>query len=214
MRSAARLRLFSARTLGLAALALGTGFLIFLPFAGRFLVAQDPLVRSDVILVLAGTRIERWLEGYELYKEGWAPHLVLSPGPVHPIEPELKRRGVRYPREGDLARDAMVALGVPAEAVTVLPDGVDNTAAEAAALLRAFPTGRMRRLIVVTSPYHTRRAGFAFRRAFRDTPVEIVVRGSRFSEAQPRRWWRRRSDIRDIMTEMPKLAAYLVGVAE
>ena len=130
------------------------------------------------------------------------------------IESELHRRGVKYPREGDLARDAVVALGVPPAAVTVLPDGVDNTAAEAAALQRLFPTGQVQRLIVVTSPYHTRRAGFAFRRAFRDTPTKIIVRGSRYSDAEPSRWWRRRGDIRYVMTELPKLVAYTLGLAE
>ena len=42
---------------------------------------------------------------------------------------QLRARGVDYPREGDLARDAVIALGVPADAVTVLPGAVDNTAA-------------------------------------------------------------------------------------
>jgi len=213
MRRAVRLRPLVARTLGIIVAILIVVFLLFLPFAGRFFNDPDPLDRADVILILAGARVERWLEGFELYKEGWAPRIVISPGPVDRIEYALHARGVRFPRQGDLVRDALLALGVPADAVTVLPDGVDNTAAEAAALQRAFPPG-ITRLIVVTSPYHTRRAGFAFRRAFKHTPVTVIVRGSRYSEAQPSRWWRRREDIRYIMSEMPKFVAYLAGMAE
>jgi uncharacterized SAM-binding protein YcdF (DUF218 family) len=214
MRSLARLRLLACRTLGIAASILGLAFVLFLPFAGRFFDHEDRLERADLILVLAGARVERWLEGYELYKEGWAPKVVISPGPVAPIEVMLQAKGVRYPREGDLARDAMIALGVPADAMTVLPNGVDNTAAEAAAVKRIFPPPQIARIIVVTSPYHTRRAGFAFRREFRDTGVDVVVRGSRYSDAEPARWWRHRADIRYIMTEMPKLLAYLAGMGE
>lgn len=213
MRRAAALRSIAFRAAGLVLSVLALAFLVFLPFAGRFFVREDPLQKSDLILVLAGARVERLLEGVDLYQEGWAPRMVLSPGPVEAIEIELRARGVRYPREGELARDAVLALGVPPNAVTVLPDGVDNTADEAAALLHAFPAS-LHRIIVVTSPYHTRRAGFAFRRAFRGSGVEIVMRASRYSSAEPARWWRHRQDVRFLMTEMPKFAAYLAGLAE
>ena len=105
--------------------ALVVGVLVFLPFAGRFLRQSDELQRADLIMVLGGARVERWLEAVDLYKEGWAPAIVISPGIVSPLEVELQAKGVRYPREGDLARDAVLSLGVPASAVTVLPGGVD-----------------------------------------------------------------------------------------
>jgi uncharacterized SAM-binding protein YcdF (DUF218 family) len=209
---AARIRRLAVRTVTILIVSLAAALVIFLPFAGRFLVAQDALERSDLILVLAGTRTERWLEGFDLYKEGWAPRIVLSPGMVDPIEAELQKRGVTYPREGDLARDAIVSLGVPADVVTVLPNGVDNTAAEAAALHMMFPDAK--RIIVVTSPYHTRRTGFAFRREFKGAGVQVIVRSTRYSRSEPARWWRHRGDVRYIMTELPKYAAYMLGLGE
>jgi uncharacterized SAM-binding protein YcdF (DUF218 family) len=188
--------------------------LLFLPFAGRFLVADDPLEKADLILVFAGARVERWLEAAELYKEGWAPRIVLSPGPVEPIEQQLAARGVVYPREGDLARQALIDYGIPADAVTVLPGGVDNTAHEAAVVARTLSgTGRAR-LIIVTSPYHTRRAGVAFRRALAGAHVAVIVRATRFSKSDPSRWWRRREDVRYVLNELPKLLAYALGVGE
>ncbi len=214
MRSAAGLRPLAIRALWITIGALVLGFIGFLPFAGRFLAHSDPLERADLILVLAGERVERWLEAVDLYKEGWAPRVAISPGPVAPIEAELKVRGIRYPREGELVRDAMIASGVPAEALAVLPNAVDNTAQEAAALVRMLRGTGLERVIVVTSPYHTRRAGFAFRRAFADTGVQVLVRGSRYSHSNPQRWWRRRADIRYIVSELPKLALYLTGLAE
>jgi uncharacterized SAM-binding protein YcdF (DUF218 family) len=214
MRSAARLRPLALRTLQIAVISTAVGLFLFLPFAGRFLHAEDPLQRADLIIVLAGTRVERWLEAVDLYKEGWAPRIAVSPGPVDPVETELHARGVRYPREGELARDAIIASGVPPDVVTLLPNGVDNTAAEAAALFRASAGAPIRRVIVVTSPYHTRRAGFAFRRAFANTSVHVVMRASRYSDADPARWWTRRADVRFIMSELPKFAAYVAGLAD
>lgn len=200
--------------LGTAVVALIVGSLLFLPFAGRFLCQEDPLEPADLILVLAGARIERWLEAVDLYREGWAPAIVVSPGHVDEREDELRARGIPFPREGDLVRDAIVASGVPEAVVTVLPYGVDNTAHEAVALVQRTSSTAIRRIIVVTSPYHTRRTGLAFRRAFSDTGVRVLVRGSRHSESDPPRWWRRRPDVRFVLAELPKLLAYAAGVAE
>jgi uncharacterized SAM-binding protein YcdF (DUF218 family) len=213
MRGAARLRPLACRTLTIAVASALLGVILFLPFAGRFFDDEDPLARADVIMVLAGTRVERWLEAVDLYREGWAPRIVISPGPVARIEEQLRARGVSYPREGDLAREATLALGVPAEAVTVLPNGVDNTAQEAAAL-RRLPGPQPSRVIVITSTYHTRRAKFAFRRAFAGSQVTVLVRASRYGESDPARWWRQRSDIRHILSELPKYLAYVVGLGE
>jgi hypothetical protein len=72
---------------------------------------------------------------------------------------------------------------VPADAVTVMPGGVDNTAAEAAALRRWLPPGS-HRVIVVTSTYHLRRAGYAFRRAVRGHRHRDRDARSRYTEAR------------------------------
>jgi uncharacterized SAM-binding protein YcdF (DUF218 family) len=217
MRSGApfpRWRLAAVRTVKVFVAAAVLAILVFLPFAGRFFSHNEPLQHSDLIVVLAGSRLDRWLEALDLYKEGWAPKIVVSSGPVSPLEGPLRERGLRYPREGDLARDAMVSLGLPEDAVTVMPNGVDNTAAEAAMLRRMLPPGSVRRVIVVTSAYHVRRAGYAFRREFKGTGVEIVMRGSRYTLAKPARWWTQRGDIRYVLTEVPKYLAYLAGLGE
>lgn len=214
MRSAAGVRSFVTRALRILLPAAVLGLLAFLPFAGRFLYAVDPLQRSDLIFVLAGARVERWLEAVDLYKEGWAPIVVLSPGPADPREAALRARGIPYPREGELARTAVIASGIPEEAVSILPDSVDNTAHEAVALRAALQGRPVARVIVVTSPYHTRRTGFAFRRAFRGTGVEVLVRGSRHTDSDPARWWRRRPDIRYVVSELQKFVFYAGGVSE
>jgi uncharacterized SAM-binding protein YcdF (DUF218 family) len=214
MKRAAGLRPLVFRIVRVATSAAVVAAILFLPFAGRFLSRTDPLQHADVIMVLAGARIERWLEAVDLYKEGWAPNILISPGQVSPLEVQLLARGVRYPREGDLAHDAVLALGVPADKVTLPPGGVDNTAAEAALLRTTYPPRSIRRVIVVTSSYHVRRAGYAFRRELGPAGVEVLVRASRYDEATPARWWTRRQDIRFIMSELPKLAAYLAGLGE
>ena len=44
------------------------------------------------------------------------------------------------------------------------------------------------------------------------TAIEVIMRGSRYDRFEPRRWWSRRADIRTVITEVPKLVAYVAGL--
>jgi uncharacterized SAM-binding protein YcdF (DUF218 family) len=214
MSIAARVRLrraFVRVCAAVAVLAL-TGFLCFLPFAGRFLVHQDPLAAADAILVLAGGRVDRWMEGLELYRERQAPLIVLSPGRLDRAEIDLRARGIRWPTEAELARDANLQMGAAADVVRVMPGNLDNTAQEAEAFRQLVRETGWRRVIVVTSRYHTRRTRFAFRREFSGSSVDVIIRASRFDESDPPRWWRHRADIRFVVSELPKVLLYGLGL--
>jgi len=105
----------------------------------------------------------------------------------------------------------MEQLGVPASAILQPPESVDNTGQEAN-MLRAMAQERhWRRVIVVTSKYHTRRAGFAFRRGLEGTGAVPIVRASRYDASDPAQWWRRRADFRFAGSEWVKLLFYRLG---
>ena len=186
--------------------------ILFLPYAGTYLIREDPLQKSDAIVVLSGTRVQRWLEAADLYHDGWAPRVVLSPGHLEDAEAVLRARGVRFPSETDSIRDGLIQLDVPAGAIVVMPGSVDNTVQEGNALASLAARAHWRRIIVVTSKYHTRRARMACIRALRGEGVTIVMRATRYDPSTPRRWWSTRSDIRWVVTEFEKLLAYGVGM--
>lgn len=207
----ARPRRALVRVCAIALVVLILGALCFLPFAGRFLVREDALEKADAIFVLAGT-VDRWLESVELYREGWAPVILLSPGRMEAAAMALRERGIRLPTGVEIARDAMLQLGVPGEGVRIIPGNLDNTAQEAEALRQIVGNTKWQTVIVVTSRYHSRRARFAFRRVFDDAPVRVLVRASRFDDSQPSRWWRRRADVRFVTSELQKLVLYGLGL--
>jgi uncharacterized SAM-binding protein YcdF (DUF218 family) len=66
----------------------------------------------------------------------------------------------------------------------------------------------IRRLIVVTSPYHHRRAVWAARRTL--PGVEIVSRPADPSFWEPRGWWKTRRDRRIVLQEYLKLGYYVL----
>ena len=44
------------------------------------------------------------------------------------------------------------------------------------------------------------------------TGIDVQVRGSRYDEVDPDRWWKRRDDFRYVSWELQKLIAYRLGV--
>lgn len=196
----------------LALAALATAWLFV--YGGRYLQHEDPLQRSDAIFVLAGTRAERLLEGADLYKEGHAPVIVLSPGRPEPGEHLLRQRGIRFPTNVELERDVLLQMRLPPAAILATDGYVDNTAQEANLLRALVKAHGWRRVIIVTSKYHTRRAAFAFRRGLEGTGAQVVMRASRYDASDPARWWRYRADFRFASSEWQKLVAYRLGLAE
>jgi uncharacterized SAM-binding protein YcdF (DUF218 family) len=163
--------------------------------AGAFLIVQDPLERADVIIVLSGGREdERVREGAELYHQGYAPWVLLSGGE--------KLQGLAIP---DLQRAQALRHGIPASAL--LFETASTSTAEQARFLRPMLEGRgVRRAIVVTSSFHTRRTRYLFRRIFRGSPVDIRVHPVQHDFFSPDRWWTRDWDTEQVVLEYIKLA--------
>ena len=182
------------------------------PFLGHLLVAEDPLQPADAIVVLAGSRADRWLEAIDLRAAGHAQAIVLSRGARGDGEGYLESRGIRLPDGAEIARAAMIELGVPAEAVAFLPGTADSTAEEAVLVRRLAESSGWHRVIVVTSKQHTRRARLAFRRELRNTGIEPLVRASRYDGVDPPNWWRTRRGVRETVFEWIKLVVYTVGL--
>lgn len=200
----------TATALGLAAAAL----VCFLPYSGTYLVVQQPLEHADAIVVLAGARAERWLEAVDLFRAGWAPRIVVSRGRSEDAEARLIAMGIRFPQDADLVRDAMLQMHVPPDAIILLPESLDNTAQEAASARRMAAASGWSRIIVVTSKYHSRRASYAFDREFRDAPIGVLMRTTRYDSSAPARWWTSRQDVRYVTSELQKLAAYRLGLGQ
>lgn len=177
---------------------------LFLSWMGRFLIVQDPVASGDAIIVLAGNRIERVFEAGTLYRERRAPRIFLS-RPAGSEDTALARSlGVRMPSYNDLQRMVLEQMGVPGTAIENMGGPIFNTRDEARVLTRIAIERNYRRVIVTTSPYHSRRARIYFRRAARGR-FEVDVRPSRYDRVDPSEWWRRPYDRVDVVLEWMKL---------
>jgi uncharacterized SAM-binding protein YcdF (DUF218 family) len=123
------------------------------------LVAQDPisLYPVDAIVVIGGDhKPERMRQVAKLYREGYAPLVIISAG-------TLVWEGAEHLPEAQVMWRQAIALGVPAEAL-LLEQQSGSTWENAQYTKAMLYERRWRSLILVTSPYHSQRA----RRIFAD----------------------------------------------
>lgn len=114
---------------------------------GAFLVDSQPPQQADLILVLGG---EFWgarvLTGAELARLRYAP-IVLFSGPPYRGRPQ-----------GELSVEFLVEKGYPKQIFQVFATDANSTIAEARALRAELARRHARRVLLVTSSYHSRRA--------------------------------------------------------
>ena len=147
----------TAAAVSAALLWLAVGFTPLTAFMARDLVRRDPLTQGDAVFVLASSlqadselttsAMSRLLHGLELLGEGWAERLVLT---------ELSEP---VPRYREAACTIMDRLGLENEVIALGP--VRNTHDEAVLVAELARDYGFERLLVVTSPSHSRRASAA-----------------------------------------------------
>ena len=188
---------------GVAALFVLGGAIALLSWGGYLLVVSDVLPpHSQALVVLAGSvngERARREEAMRLLREGHAEHVVLS-------VPQMRYLGEWVP---DMMRRYIARVYAPGEAQRVLmcASGADSTQEEARALRKCLEEHDWRRVVVITSNYHTRRARYIWHEVFRDAnpPFAIYVRGVPDGDFQPDGWWRKRRYAKTFAEEITKL---------
>ncbi|MFI5098530.1 MAG: YdcF family protein [Candidatus Acidiferrales bacterium] len=166
--------------------------------AGQFWVVDEPAAQSDALIVLGDDNYaaDRAFHAAELYREGIAPVVVASG--------RMLRQNVSM---ADVMERDLESFGVPAASIVKLTHRSENTREEAVEAARLIQTRGWKRVLVVTSNYHARRARFIYRRVL-PSSVSLRVSGARDSEFDPSRWWQTRLGQKRFMSE---LAGYLVA---
>jgi uncharacterized SAM-binding protein YcdF (DUF218 family) len=162
----------------------------------RFLIARDPPQTTDAALVLAGDPdYERTKTGARLVLAGEARLLILTGG---------------EPGPGDSAaslRDVALRMGVPPSSIRM--EQVSRSTHDSLVAIRdILAREQVRRLAVVTSPYHQRRASWAARRTLRG--VEVVSRPADPAAWRPDGWWKTQWNRKIVLDEYLKLAYYIL----
>lgn len=176
--------------------------------AARFLSVHDPLRRADAIFVLGGDPDIRPYAAAELYRRGLAPR-VLVPG----METGRLAADGLIPTQTELFLRVLHKEGVPDSAVEVLnlPGGTSSTTEDARVLADWVHRTGARRVIAVTTTYHTRRTRLALRRALKGREVRVMMYGAATRGYTERDWWRYEGGLTTYFNEYVKLLRYEIA---
>ena len=101
-----------------------------------------------------------------------------------------------------------MALGVPARDI-LLEDKSGSTKENARFSLPIIKKHGVNSIILVTSPYHSRRAQWVFQKVFARSGVKIRSYPVQASKFKIQRWWTRHEDIQLVVLEYLSLIFYL-----
>jgi uncharacterized SAM-binding protein YcdF (DUF218 family) len=180
----------------------GLFYRFWLSQIGAVLIAQDRLSPADAILVLGGGRPERVVQGVELYRQKYADRMIFT----GEYDRTLVNQNLHWASE---AQKLAARLGVPKEK-TILIFNSRSTHDDATLSREVCRTNGFRSLIVVSEPYHTRRARFTFHKVYKDTGIKIMIYPVQDSWYRADTWWHSESGLLDTNSEYVKFVYYLL----
>jgi uncharacterized SAM-binding protein YcdF (DUF218 family) len=196
----------------LAAFALlGALWMLAAPFAARLLIVRSEPSRADAIIVLSGSAVyaERLRHAASLYHQGRARAIVLTDDG---LAGRWSRERQRNPRSIERGLDLLLGSDVPADHLVMLPGRVRSTYDEALAAQAYTRAHRLNSLLIVTSPYHARRALWVFNRVLAADGVAVGVDPVPPGDQSPPPavWWLSRSGWQNVAGEYPKFLYYVI----
>jgi uncharacterized SAM-binding protein YcdF (DUF218 family) len=168
--------------------------------AGYWLEAPAmPPVRADAIVVLGGNDGDRALRALGLYREGYAPKIVLT---------GLERGSASPPANLTWRAEFLVTHGVPKSALR-FEIYSDNSFDEAANILELMKKQGWRTVIAVSDPPHMRRLAWTWHRVFKGSGLSYALVASETQWWSPGNWWRDEKTGAFVITEYIKIAYYV-----
>jgi len=175
---------------------------------GRHLVIEHTPEKSDLVVCMAGSNIERGLATADAYKEGLSSNIYISKEKLPDGYELLEEKGIDYPEEGELLERLLLDLGVPGSAIIRSNLEADNSWDEARLIRDEVEKRGFKSIIIITSPTHSRRCWLTFRKVFEGTDVRVLSLPSKYSKFNVEAWWKDRSYLRDVLIEYEKLLYY------
>lgn len=182
--------------------ALGAWFApsVVLAPVGRYLVESTTPAPADCLFVLAGDfRGQRIVKAADLYRQGMARQIFIS-GPA----------GAFDQTEDELAIPFAKRRGYSDVPFVGLPNRANSTVSEAKELHPKLQAAGCKSVLVVTSDFHTKRAGRILRRIWTDLDVRMTAAPSEDFDAE--KWWTSRTYQKTLYMEWSKTFADWAGL--
>jgi uncharacterized SAM-binding protein YcdF (DUF218 family) len=166
-------------------------------------IVNEPLSRADLIVVLGGGPDTRPFEAARLFHLGLAPRILLmNPRPSPSSQLDL------VPVEADLARNILLKKDVPMGDIFVAPGIVTNSYDESIAVRQWAAIHGVRRLIIPTDVFHTRRVRWLYHKELKATGVQVEIEAVPVHQYAVSDWWQHEDGVIAFQNEVLKYAYY------
>lgn len=159
---------------------------------GKYLANKNRLSIADAIVVVSGAQ-NRIPYAIDLYRRGYASWIILSGATAGSSTSDAERM-----------RQVAMKVGISANKI-ILEEKATNTYENALFVKRIVVKKRFSNIILVTSPYHQRRAYETFKKVFGKRPIQLQNAPSTFSRWQYYNWWKFEKGIKITISESLKL---------
>jgi uncharacterized SAM-binding protein YcdF (DUF218 family) len=173
-----------------------------------FLVLEKALQPAGAIVILMASTPERELEAADIYHQGYAPMIIVVDFSInnHYLSDSLN---IQNPMGKKYVISVLGHLDVPAESIQIIPGLIASTRGEAGAVRNYLQTRpHIKAIILVSSPYHMRRATMLFRKELKklDHEVDVIPRPSSYSNFNTSgNWFRNRETALLVIQEYLKI---------
>ncbi len=171
-----------------------------LPGMASFLIFKTNLRHADVIIILGGDS-ERIPYGVKLYKLNYSNKIIVTGGSLN--IPYLNTT------LAELEKEEAVDLGVAPKDI-ILEDKSTTTYEDAEFSRDIMLQNNLTSAIVVSSPYHMRRASWLFGRVFRNEKVTLLYSPVDNSWFKAENWWKNERSIQAVYDEYGKMVYYIL----
>ena len=176
-----------------------TGVSAFLAL-GSWLAVEDPLAKSDAIVAISGDQGARTDTAVKLWKDGWAPLIIFSGASIDPESVS----------SAEIMRREAVRQGVPENATLIEPAST-TTEENAIEVAKVMAQKKMGSAILVTSPWHQRRASMEFARAFEPHAIKLRNYPARDAQWNAVTWWQHEPMRSQTLLELAKLGSVILS---
>ena len=160
--------------------------------AGWLIAPSDDLDKADAIVVVSGGDTnQRVDEGVALWKAGWAPKLTFAGAAAD--------AGVS---NAAVMRQRAVLQGVPSSAI-LIEERSRTTKENAQMLLPIFEAQNLKKLILVSTPYHTRRVKVTFGKEL-GKEYHLIAHPAKDTRWAKSSWWEEPATVRLTWDELRK----------
>lgn len=173
-------------------------------FFGETLICDDPPIKSDAAIIL-NTGVEyypRLIEAASVYKKGLAKKIVINGNRKTDSLRELEVKGFERccPWYEDTIR-ILEVLDVPgSDVLPVSAEDAYDTVSEAEAVGGEMVAQGYKKIILITSKFHTRRAAHIWKEMYKEK-LDITSVSAKSDPFDPSSWWKQGRQVRWVLAE-------------